>query len=74
MGLRAWLGRNADQPTSRVYMTHSVDEYIAGESYDLPVELADQWLIKGYCVGKLSREHTPDEMHEIRHLQQMVGV
>lgn len=73
MGLRDWLNRNVEQPTTRVHMTHSVDEYVAGNAYDLPVELADQWLLKGYCTGSLSREHTPDEIYEIRYLQQSVG-
>ena len=74
MGLRDWLNRNSDKSTIRVHMTHSVDEYIAGNAYDLPVELADQWLIKGYCTGNLSREHSAEEIHDIRHQQQSVGV
>lgn len=40
-------------------------EYLAGRPYALVAEKADEWLIKGYAVGKLSRNYTPEERSEI---------
>ena len=74
MGLRAWLSARPTDPTIRVYMTHSVGDFVAGEAYDLPVELADDWLIKGYATGKKSREFTEEEEHAVKYLSQSVGI
>jgi hypothetical protein len=74
MGLRAWLSARPQAPTIRVQMTHSVADFVAGEAYDLPVELADDWLIKGYCTGKTSREFTDEEVHAVKYLSQSVGI
>lgn len=46
---------------SVVRMINSVDEYVAGESYEVEDQLADRFIILGYADGELSREHTQEE-------------
>jgi len=62
------------EPTSRVKMALSVDEFPAGEQFDLPVELADRFIIRGYAEGILSREYTPEEKSALHANHQVVGV
>lgn len=45
----------------RVRMINSVDEYVAGEQYDLPSDLADRFILRGYASGELSRNYSVDE-------------
>lgn len=59
MGLSSLFRR---EPHSRVHMINSVDEFVGGETYDIPVELADRFIVRGYATGNLSRAHTPDEV------------
>lgn len=54
------------EPTSRVSMRMSVGEHAAGEKYDIPVTLADQWIARGYCDGNLSQPYTDDELAALR--------
>lgn len=61
-------------PTSRVQMIASVDSYVAGEQYDIPVELADRFIVRGYASGALSKEHTPEERATINANHQTVGL
>jgi len=44
-----------------VTMVNSVGEYVAGEQYDLDMELADQFILKGYALGEMSRTFTEEE-------------
>jgi hypothetical protein len=71
MGLRDWFRR---EPTSRVRMILSVDEWPAGEQFDLPVEVADRFIIRGYAEGELSREYSPAEQNAMHANSQTVGV
>jgi hypothetical protein len=41
-------------------------EYSAGGSYDVPVDLADQMIIKNYADGELNRDYLESEIQEIR--------
>lgn len=63
MGL---LSKFRGESTSRVRMTHSVGELVAGEQYDLPVTLADTYLARGYCEGNFSREYSDVELAGLR--------
>ena len=36
-------------------------EYLSGRTYFVQPEVADEWIIKDYAEGKLSREYTNDE-------------
>jgi len=48
-----------------VTMLNSVDENVAGSEIDLPDDLADYFIIKGYAEGQLSRDYTDVERTEI---------
>ena len=45
----------------RVKMINSVDEYVAGEEYDLDDEVSDRFIALGYAEGEYSREIGEDE-------------
>jgi phosphoribosylaminoimidazole-succinocarboxamide synthase len=53
-------------------MLLSVDEYVAGELYDIPVEVADRFIIRGYATGDLSREYSPEERTLLHQNHQVV--
>jgi hypothetical protein len=72
MGLMNWL-KGYKSPTIRVRMVVSVNDLIAGEQYDLPVELADEYIIKNYALGTLSRPFTDDQIAHMTRLDQKVG-
>ncbi len=55
-------------------MRVSVDEFPAGERFDLPVEVADRFIIRGYAEGELSREYDADERNAMHANSQVVGV
>ncbi len=57
----------------RVTMSVSVGDHVAGQSYRLPVALADSYVAKGYAEGGLSREFSPDELNELRSTMQTVS-
>lgn len=46
---------------SKVHMVLSVGEHEAGKSYRLPKALADQYIVKGYAEGNLSRAYSDEE-------------
>jgi len=71
MSLRDMFRR---EPTSRVRMILSVDEYPAGEQFDLPVEVSDRFIIRGYAEGFLSRDYTADERNAMHSNSQVVSV
>lgn len=73
MGLVDWL-RGYKSPNTRVHMVVSIGEYVAGESYDIPVELADEYIIKNYARGSLSRAYSQDEQETVTRMDQKVGV
>lgn len=50
----------------RVRMTHSVEDYVAGEQYDLPVDIADRYLARGYAEGSFSREYSEADLIALR--------
>lgn len=74
MGLRDKLRRES---RSRVRMLHSVVgeglDLVAGEQYDLPVSVADEFIVKGYADGSLTREYTSDEITELHAQRQVVN-
>lgn len=82
MGLVDWLrGRKPEEapapaePTIRVTMVVSVDsEHVAGETYDLPVALAERYIIREYAIGELSREYTREEQNAINSSHQVVSL
>jgi hypothetical protein len=55
-------------------MLLSVDEYVAGEQYDIPVEVADRFIIRGYAAGTLSREFSGDERRVLHQNHQVVNL
>lgn len=63
-----------DDPTSRVTMINSVDNYVAGETYDLPVTVADTFIARGYCKGSMSRMYTNAELTAMHANHQVVGI
>jgi len=62
------------EPTSRVHMILSVDEFVAGHNYDIPVEVADRFIVRGYASGTLSREYSTDELTALNRNHQVVTV
>lgn len=62
------------EPTIRVHMLVSVDEFPAGENFDLPVDVADRFIIRHYATGDLSREYTAEEKNAMHANSQVVGV
>jgi hypothetical protein len=48
-----------------IRMVNSVDEHAAGTEIELPDELADLFIIKGYAEGVLSRDYDDSERAEI---------
>jgi phosphoribosylaminoimidazole-succinocarboxamide synthase len=68
MGL---MDRFRREPVSRVHMVNSVDQFVAGEQYDIPVEVADRFIIRGYATGSLSREYSAEE-HSALHANHQV--
>lgn len=62
------------EPHSRVRMLVSVDEFPAGEQFDIPVEAADRFIIRGYATGILSREYGPEESAAMHSNHQIVGL
>jgi hypothetical protein len=71
VGLRDVFSKD---PRSRVKMVVSVDELPAGEQFDLPVELADRFILRGYAEGILSREYSPEEKAALHANHQVVNV
>lgn len=57
-----------------ITMVASVDQYIAGELYDIPSEKADDFILKGYATGSLSREYSPSEKADKLALNQIAGM
>ena len=57
-----------------VRMINSVDEHPAGTEIDLPDEVGDLFILKGYAEGKLSRDYDPEERAEILADHQVVGL
>ena len=72
MGLFDRLRREHGAPVARVHMILSVGRHVAGEQYDLPVEVADRYVARGYAEGNLSREYTGDELVALRGNPQVV--
>jgi hypothetical protein len=68
-----FFDRFRGQPHTRVRMKVSTTDYIAGEQYDIPVELADQYIARGYADGDFSRHYAEDELHALRGNQQTVA-
>jgi hypothetical protein len=69
MGLLEMFRR---EPTSRVQMILSVDEFAAGQQYDVPVEVADRFILRGYASGNISRVYSPEEMSRMHVNHQVV--
>ena len=57
-----------------VKMVNSVDEYVAGEEYDLDDATSDRFVIAGYAEGELSREYAEEERNEMLGIHQAVSV
>jgi len=71
MGL---FDRFRGEPRARVRMIVSVGDHVAGEQYDLPVTLADRYVVRGYAEGALSRMYSEDEMTLLRGNPQVVSL
>jgi hypothetical protein len=61
-------------PKTTVEMVISAGEYVAGKKYKLPVELADQFVARGYAAGSISREMSDDELTALRGNSQTVSL
>lgn len=55
-------------------VAHDGADYVAGETIDLPDDVADGFIVKGYATGQLSRPHTDEEVAELSRTSQVVGV
>jgi hypothetical protein len=55
-------------------MVNSVDEYVAGEEYDLDDATSDRFVIVGYAEGDLSRDVSDEERNEMLGIHQAVSV
>ena len=49
-------------------------DLVAGEEYWVDEAKADEWILKGYAAGELSKDYTDDEIGGIRSNVQVVGV
>jgi hypothetical protein len=58
----------------KVRMINSVDEYVAGEEYDLDDETSDRFIVRGYAEGDLSRVYTDEERQQLGGDGQAVSV
>jgi hypothetical protein len=61
------------QRKTRVHMLVSVNERAAGTRHRLPRELADQYILKGYATGKLTRPYSEQERVALTFNSQTVG-
>ncbi len=50
------------------------DPLVAGKAYNLPKEQADEFIVKGYAEGELSREIPEGERAAMRGPTQRIGV
>ena len=57
-----------------VEMVNSVGDYVAGESYEIPDEEADRFIMLGYAEGTLSREYSEREIADLRGVHQAVSL
>jgi hypothetical protein len=57
----------------KVKMINSVDDHVAGTEIELPDELADLFILKGYAEGQLSRDYDESERVEILTDHQVVS-
>lgn len=46
----------------------------AGKAYKVPASKADEWIIKGYAAGELSREYSDEERKHFRSQNQVIHV
>lgn len=74
MGLFDRLRREPGVSVSRVRMRLSVGDHVAGEQYDLPLEVADRYIVRGYAQGDLSREFSAEEIADLRGNPQVVVI
>ena len=58
---------------TKVHMILSVDNHVAGKNYRLPKEKADDYIIKQYASGKLSRPYSDVEVADKTRTTQVVG-
>ena len=56
-----------------VRMVNSVDDYVAGEEYDLDDATSDRFVILGYAEGDLSRDYEEQEQQLIQATSQTVS-
>ena len=54
-------------------MVNSVGPHLAGEVYELPAEVGDSYIIKGYATGETSRAFSDEEIAALSHDSQRVG-
>lgn len=77
MALRDWF-RGNKPPTTRVVMNVSTAtpefDLVAGEKYNLPVELADVFIAKGYAHGETSRDIPAEEIADLTRLDQRMDL
>lgn len=59
---------------TKVLMLKSVGSIVAGHTVRLPVEQADEFIVKGYAEGELSREYSEEERAELRGPTQIVSL
>ena len=57
-----------------VRMINSVDDFVAGEEYDLDDETSDRFIVAGYAEGDLSRDYPDEERNEMLGIHQAVSV
>lgn len=65
---------NAAQGNRRVVMRVSVDHLEAGKAVDLPADVADQLIARGYADGELSRHFEEHELAALRANNQTVVI
>lgn len=60
------LVRRGGGSNRRVLMVNSVGDLVAGETYDIPAELADRFIARGYAKGEYSQAYTPNDLAALR--------
>lgn len=61
------------QRKTRVQMLVSVDAKAAGTKCRLPKQLADEYILKGYATGGLTRPYSENERAALTANSQVVG-
>jgi len=56
-----------------VTMVNSVDDYVAGEQYEIDDATAERFVVLGYALGDIGRDLSPEEIAAAAEGHQAIG-